>query len=56
MSVVSEFKKGEKVVYPRHGAGVIMKKAKAEKFGESREYLTIKSLHNEMTVEVPVET
>jgi len=56
ISVVSEFKKGEKVVYPRHGAGVIMKKAKAEKFGESREYLTIKILHNEMTVEVPVET
>ncbi|MFM8889014.1 MAG: CarD family transcriptional regulator, partial [Solirubrobacterales bacterium] len=33
-----------------------MKKAKAENFGESREYLTIKILHNEMTVEVPVET
>jgi CarD family transcriptional regulator len=47
------FKVGDKVVYPHHGAGTIVKREKREVLGEKREYLTIKILHNDMTVNVP---
>jgi CarD family transcriptional regulator len=49
------FKVGDKVVYPHHGAGTVVKKEKREVLGEKREYLTIKILHNDMTVNVPSE-
>ena len=49
------FKVGDKVVYPHHGAGTIVKKEKRVVLGEKREYLTIKILHNDMTVNVPCE-
>ena len=49
------FKVGDKVVYPHHGAGTVVKKEKREVLGEKREYLTIKILHNDMTVNVPCE-
>jgi CarD family transcriptional regulator, regulator of rRNA transcription len=49
------YKVGDKVVYPHHGAGTIVKKEKREVLGEKREYLTIKILHNDMTVNVPSE-
>jgi CarD family transcriptional regulator len=41
------------VVYPHHGAGKVLKKERKEILGERREYLTIKILHNDMTVMVP---
>ena len=47
------FKVGEKVVYPHHGAGTVVKKESREVLGEKREYLTIQILHNDMTVNVP---
>ena len=47
------YKVGDKVVYPHHGAGKIVKKEKKEVLGQQREYLTIQILYNEMTVEVP---
>ena len=47
------YKVGDKVVYPHHGAGKIVKKEKKEVLGRQREYLTIQILYNEMTVEVP---
>ena len=47
------YKVGDKVVYPHHGAGKVLKKEKKEVLGEVREYLTIKILHNDMTVMVP---
>jgi CarD family transcriptional regulator, regulator of rRNA transcription len=47
------YRVGDKVVYPHHGAGKVLKKEKKEMLGESREYLTIKILHNDMTVMVP---
>jgi CarD family transcriptional regulator len=47
------FEVGDNVVYPHHGAGVVMTKETKALLGESREYLTIKILHNEMTVQVP---
>jgi CarD family transcriptional regulator len=46
---------GDKVVYPHHGAGKIMKIEQKEVLGQQREYLTIQILHNDMTVMVPVE-
>jgi CarD family transcriptional regulator, regulator of rRNA transcription len=50
-----EFELGDHVVYPHHGAGKVMKKEDMEILGEKREYLTIKILHNDMTVRVPTE-
>jgi len=50
-----EFELGDNVVYPHHGAGQVQAKEIKEVFGERREYLTIKILHNDMTVMVPTE-
>jgi CarD family transcriptional regulator, regulator of rRNA transcription len=49
------YKVGDKVVYPHHGAGTVVKREKKLVLGEKREYLTIKILHNDMTVNVPAE-
>src|SRR4051812_49645118 len=48
-----EFECGDSVVYPHHGAGKVLKKEPRTMFGEEREYLTIKILHNDMTVMAP---
>jgi CarD family transcriptional regulator len=50
-----EFEIGDSVVYPHHGAGKVLRKEVKEILGDSREYLTIKILHNDMTVMVPTE-
>jgi CarD family transcriptional regulator len=50
-----EFEIGDSVVYPHHGAGKVLRKELKNVLGESREYLTIKILHNDMTVMVPTE-
>ena len=50
-----EFEVGDNVVYPHHGAGVVLKRETRDMMGESRDYLTIKILHNDMTVMVPCE-
>jgi CarD family transcriptional regulator len=50
-----EFEVGDNVVYPHHGAGKVIRKEQKEILGERREYLTIKILHNDMTVMVPTE-
>jgi CarD family transcriptional regulator len=49
------FDEGDNVVYPHHGAGVVLKKESKDLLGENRDYLTIKILHNDMTVMVPCE-
>src|SRR6187399_1691208 len=49
------YKVGDKVVYPHHGAGTVVKKEKRTVLGEEREYLQIQILHNDMTVQVPTE-
>ena len=41
------------MVYPHHGAGKVLKKEQKEVLGEKREYLTIRIIHNNMTVMVP---
>ena len=46
---------GDKVVYPHHGAGKIVRIDQKDILGQSRDYLTIQILHNDMTVMVPVE-
>jgi CarD family transcriptional regulator, regulator of rRNA transcription len=50
-----EFEVGDNVVYPHHGAGKVIRKEEKDVLGERREYLTIKILHNDMTVMVPSE-
>jgi CarD family transcriptional regulator len=50
-----DFAIGDNVVYPHHGAGQVIKKEQKDILGEKREYLTIKILHNDMTVMVPCE-
>ena len=50
-----DYEIGDQVVYPHHGAGKVIKKEMKEVLGETREYLTIKILHNDMTVMVPCE-
>jgi CarD family transcriptional regulator len=50
-----EFKVGDNVVYPHHGAGVVAKREARDMMGESKDYLTIKILHNDMTVMVPAD-
>ena len=50
-----EYEVGDFVVYPHHGTGKVLKKEIKEMIGEKREYLTIKILHNDMTVMVPCE-
>jgi CarD family transcriptional regulator len=50
-----DFAVGDNVVYPHHGAGVVLKKETKQLLGERRDYLTIKILHNHMTVMVPCE-
>jgi CarD family transcriptional regulator len=49
------YKVGDKVVYPHHGAGTVVKKEAKTVLGQEREYLTIQILHNDMTVNVPAE-
>lgn len=49
------FEVGDKVVYPHHGAGKVIRREMKDVLGQSREYLTIQILYNEMTVMVPTE-
>jgi len=46
---------GDKVVYPHHGAGTVVSKDVRVVLGQEREYLTIRILHNDLTVNVPCE-
>ena len=50
-----EFECGDSVVYPHHGAGKVLKREAKVLLGQERIYLTIKILHNDMTVMVPSE-
>ena len=49
-----KFKKGETIIYPQHGACIVMGTKKMEAFGEKREYLILQTVINEMTLKVPV--
>jgi CarD family transcriptional regulator len=49
------FKKGETVIYPQHGACVVKGTKKMEAFGEKKEYLILETVISEMTLKVPVD-
>ncbi len=49
------FDVGDKVVYPHHGAGTVVRKEVKVVLQQEREYLTIQILHNDMVVNVPTE-
>ena len=50
------FDVGDRVVYPHHGAAVVMKKEMRKAFGEKKEYLILEMAHGEMTLSVPVDS
>jgi CarD family transcriptional regulator len=49
------FKKGETVIYPQHGACVVKGTKKMEMFGEKKEYLVLETVISEMVLKVPVD-
>lgn len=49
------FKKREKVVYPRHGAGKIIDKYEAQVNGEKNEYYKIEFFNSPINLSVPIE-
>ena len=48
-----KFKKGDTVIYPQHGACIVVGTRKMEAFGSTQEYLILKTVINEMTLSVP---
>ena len=49
------FRKGDKVVHPRHGATVVEDLVELERFGEQRIYVKLRLPHG-LTLMVPVES
>ena len=49
-----KFKKGDTVIYPQHGACLVQGTKKMTNFGETQEYLILRTVINEMTLSVPV--
>ena len=49
------FKKGETVIYPQHGACVVKGTKKMEAFGEKKEYLILETVISEMVLKVPID-
>ena len=50
-----DFKVGDNVIYPHHGAAVILSRETRQAFGESREYLNLKTAHGDLKLSVPVD-
>jgi CarD family transcriptional regulator len=49
------FNKGDKVVYPHHGAAVIEDLVEREIFGERRTYFKLRLVHGDLTLMVPID-
>ena len=49
------FDVGDKVVYPHHGAGTVVRRESRVVLSQEREYLTIQISHSDMIVNVPTE-
>ena len=49
------FDVGDRVVYPHHGAAVIMKREKRKVDGKNVEYLVLEMAHGELTLSVPAD-
>ena len=52
---MAKFRKGDTVIYPQHGACIVQGHEKKTLFGETRDYLILKSVIGEMTLSVPVD-
>ncbi|MEZ5218611.1 MAG: CarD family transcriptional regulator [Ilumatobacteraceae bacterium] len=50
-----KFKKGDTVIYPQHGACIVVGNKKMTVFDEVIDYLILKTVINEMTLSVPVD-
>ena len=48
-----KFKKGDTVIYPQHGACIVVGTKKMEAFGGTQEYLILRTVINDMTLSVP---
>ena len=51
-----KFKRGDTVIYPQHGACLVEGIEKKTAFGETRDYLILRSVIGEMTLSVPIDT
>jgi CarD family transcriptional regulator, regulator of rRNA transcription len=51
----SPFQKGDKVVYPHHGAAVIEDLVEREILGERRTYFKLRLAHGDLTLMVPID-
>jgi CarD family transcriptional regulator len=49
------FDVGDRVVYPHHGAAVIVKREKRKFDGKAAEYLVLQMAHGDLTLAVPVD-
>jgi CarD family transcriptional regulator len=49
------FRKGDKVIYPHHGAAVIEDLTEREFRGEKKKYFVLRLAHGDLTLMVPVE-
>ncbi|MGH2661415.1 MAG: CarD family transcriptional regulator [Actinomycetota bacterium] len=50
------FRKGDKVIYPHHGAAVIEKVTERVFLGEKRKYFVLRLAYGDLTLMVPVES
>ena len=50
------FRKGDKVIYPHHGAAVIEDLTMREFQGEKKQYLVLRLAHGDLTLMVPVDS
>jgi CarD family transcriptional regulator len=49
------FDVGDKVVYPHHGAAVVVRREQRDFNGESREYLVLRLAYGDLTLKVPAD-
>ena len=50
-----KFKKGDKVVYPHHGACIVEKVEKREAFGKKQVYLKLRVAYSDLVLMVPID-
>jgi CarD family transcriptional regulator len=50
-----KFDVGDRVIYPHHGAAMIMQRESRTAFGEEKEYLILQTAHGDLTLSVPTD-
>ncbi len=50
-----KWKKGDTVIYPQHGACIVLNIKRMKAFGKTSDYLILRTVINEMTLSIPVE-